>query len=424
MGKKRFVGFGFGPIQSGLFLYEASRSGNFERLTVSEVDREVIEAVRANGNAYTVNIARPDGIVQERVEGVELYFPGEMEDHNRLVQAIAHADELATALPSVQLFEDAVGPLLASGFVARQNDAPKIVYAAENNNDAAALLKAAVRKHAPASACENVQFLDTVVGKMSGTIHDKHTIDRLGLATMTPSIGRAILVEEFNRILVGRVTLPNATRGIEVFEEKRDLMPFEEAKLYGHNAIHATLAYLLAFSGAETVAEASEYPALMRTARRAFLDECGAALVRKHASIGDPLFTEDGFKAFADDLLERMVNPNLNDLVARVGRDPLRKLGWKDRLTGTMRVCLDHGVEPKLLAVGAAAAVQWALQQDDKGNIELPVRLRPLSAEEIAPVLKKAWKGQDSSPHADEIVRMVHAATEQLERFLPGRAAE
>ena len=31
-----FVGFGFGAIQAGLFLYEAYRSGNFGRLVVAE----------------------------------------------------------------------------------------------------------------------------------------------------------------------------------------------------------------------------------------------------------------------------------------------------------------------------------------------------------------------------------------------------
>jgi len=36
-GSKTFVGFGFGAIQAGLFLYEAYQSGNFGRLVVAEV---------------------------------------------------------------------------------------------------------------------------------------------------------------------------------------------------------------------------------------------------------------------------------------------------------------------------------------------------------------------------------------------------
>jgi mannitol-1-phosphate 5-dehydrogenase len=53
-----------------------------------------------------------------------------------------------------------------------------------------------------------------------------------------------------------------------------------------------------------------------------------------------------------------MVNPHLRDRTERVTRDPRRKLGWEDRLIGTMRLALDAGVEPRRFALGAAAA--WA----------------------------------------------------------------
>ena len=52
-----------------------------------------------------------------------------------------------------------------------------------------------------------------------------------------------------------------------------------------------------------------------------------------------------------------MTNPYLLDTVERVGRDPARKLGWHDRLVGTMRLALDHGIEPRRYAFGAAAAL-------------------------------------------------------------------
>ena len=57
-----FTGFGFGAIQAGLFLYEARRSGNFDRLVAAEVIPEVVEAVRTNGGTYGLNIATRTGI--------------------------------------------------------------------------------------------------------------------------------------------------------------------------------------------------------------------------------------------------------------------------------------------------------------------------------------------------------------------------
>ena len=115
---KTFVGFGFGPIQSALFLFEAFLSGKFSRYVAVEVDAQLVAAVRGNGGAYTVNIARPDRIDQVTVPGVELYNPNVPEDRPRLLQAIAEADELATALPSVTFYDagaNSVARLLAGG---------------------------------------------------------------------------------------------------------------------------------------------------------------------------------------------------------------------------------------------------------------------------------------------------------------------
>ena len=164
-------------------------------------------------------------------------------------------------------------------------------------------------------------------------------------------------MEAFNRILVSRVQFPEPfTRGLSVFQEKDDLLPFEEAKLYGHNATHALLGYLGALRGVQHVADLQGVPGVLVFARAAFLEESGAALVHKHAGL-DPLFTADGYREFADDLLKRMTNPYLVDTIERVTRHTDRKLGWNDRLAGTMRLALEQGVEPRRYAVGAAAAL-------------------------------------------------------------------
>lgn len=395
---KTFVGFGFGPIQSALFLLEAYRSGNFSRFAVSEVDAALVQAVR-QGGAYTVNIATERGIEQAEVRDVELLNPAVADERARLVAAIADADELATALPSVGFYDrgDAsVAALLAEGMARRGPDRPGVIYTAENHNHAAELLAEAVGKF---GSLGNVQPLNTVVGKMSGVISDDDEIARLGLRTLTPSTGKAVLVESFNRILVSRVTVPYR-RAIPVFVEKPDLLPFEEAKLYGHNAIHALIGYLAARRGLTAMSQAADHPDLISIARSAFLDECGAALVRKHGTIGDPLFTPDGFRDYADDLLRRMVNPYLHDLVERVIRDPRRKLGYDDRLFGTMRLALSQGVEPSRLAQGAAAAL---LHLSSLERLDLSTR------DATASVLRGLWTDR-TDHHAQRLIDLTWAA--------------
>lgn len=387
--ERTFVGFGFGPIQSGLFLYEAYRSRNFDRYVIAEVDASLVDAVRAAGGRYQINIADPDRIQQVAIEGVRLCHPANPEDRQELVQAIAGADELATALPSVQFYDSgdssSVVSLLADGLAKRDPDRPAIIYAAENHNHAAEILADALRARVPAPSLAKIQTLNTVVGKMSGVVADADTIARLELAPLTPETPRAVLVERFNHILISRVTLDGFQRGIQVFVEKDDLLPFEEAKLYGHNAIHALIGFLAERRGLTTMAQAAEYDDILATARAAFLDESGAALIKKYGHLNEPLFTKDGYRASAEDLLQRMFNPHLNDLVARVTRDARRKLAYDDRLFGTMRLALNQGIPPRHMARGAAAA----LLSPEFSSIG--------SEQELRAVLGEIWGPQDDA---------------------------
>jgi mannitol-1-phosphate 5-dehydrogenase len=370
-GTRTYVGFGFGAIQAGLFLYEAYRSGNFARLVVAEVLPDLVANLRQAGGEYTLNIAHPDRVESVRIGPVEIYDPSVAVDRERLVDALIEAQEIGTAIPSVALYRSA-GPgslhrLLAEGLQGKVavNAPAAVVYAAENHNHAAEILEDAVLDEMPSerqvAVRARVQFLNTVIGKMSGVISDQETVSENGLATIVPQDHRAFLVETFNRILISRMQpwgagQPPFRRGIEVFEEKRDLIPFEEAKLYGHNATHALGAYVGALAGAERMADLEAVPGALPLLRTAFLEESGKALVRKHAGV-DPLFTREGYMTYADDLLARMANPYLLDTVERVGRDPARKLGWNDRLVGTIRLALGQGVEPPRYSFGAAAAL-------------------------------------------------------------------
>ncbi len=367
---RTYVGFGFGAIQSGLLLYEAFQSGNFSRLVVAEVVPEVVDAVRA-AKGYMLNIAKADGIEQRIIDGVEIYNPTVPEDAAKLVEALAEAQEIGTALPSVDFFTrgtPSVADLLRQAFSQKLDEAElpnAVVYTAENNNHAATALAEAVGLELEG----RVQFLNTVVGKMSGVVSDEKQIEEDGLARTTPTASRAFLVEEFNRILVDRIDLLGFQRGIEVFEEKDDLLPFEEAKLYGHNAVHALIGYLAHGEQCRYMSDVTAFPRILEAARAAFINESGAALVKKYAGL-DPLFSEEGFRVYAEDLLERMMNPWLRDQVERIIRDPERKLGWNDRLIGTMRLVLSQGIRPEYFAEGARMAINYLSAQNDADQMQ------------------------------------------------------
>lgn len=368
-GSRTFVGFGFGAIQAGLFLYEAYQSGSFGRLVVAEVLPEVVATTRDSGGQFAVNIAHTDRIEHAHLGNIEIENPAVETDRQRLIQAIANADEIGTAIPSVKFYasdsEGSLHRILAEGLRQKvQMGGPlAVIYAAENHNQAAEVLQENVLKVIPKAEHEavlsQVRFLNTVIGKMSGIVTDPAAIAEQGLVPVTAGDSRAFLVEAFNRILISQIDFPpeiDFQRGIGVFEEKADLLPFEEAKLYGHNATHALAAYIGLIRGAEYIADLPQAPGIMSFLRAAFIQESGAALIKKHAGV-DELFTESGYMYYADDLLQRMINPQLRDTVERVGRDAARKLGWDDRLIGTIRVALQQGLTPSRYALGAAAAL-------------------------------------------------------------------
>lgn len=371
-GGRVYAGFGLGAIQTGLFLYEAGQSGHFGRLVAAEVLPEVVRSVRENGGFLAVNIAQQDGVETATVGPVEVYNPAVEADRARLVEALAEANEIGTAVPGVNFYTSqgagSLDRVLADGLARKaERGGPRaVIYAAENHNRAAEILAERVAAHIPASEwagiSSRVRFLNTVIGKMSGVIAGPAEIQSLGLASMTPNSPRAFLVEAFNRILISRVdfeeeaAFPAFQRGLDMLIEKDDLLPFEEAKLYGHNATHALAAYLGGLLGVRRIADLPAVPGAMDFLRRAFLEESGAALIQRYRGL-DPLFTPAGYAGYADDLLARMVNPWLADTVERVGRDPARKLGWDDRLVGTLRLGLAEGVAMRRYALSTGAAL-------------------------------------------------------------------
>jgi mannitol-1-phosphate/altronate dehydrogenase len=95
-----------------------------------------------------------------------------------------------------------------------------------------------------------------------------------------------------------------------------------------------------------------------------------------------------------------MVNPHLRDAVDRVIRDPQRKLGWDDRLIGTLRLVRQFGGQPRLYALGAAAA-----------RLQLNRETQPTPPPEWADL----W-GADpaASPEGRALIGLIDAATSEL----------
>ena len=431
-GNRTFVGFGFGAIQAGLFFYEAYRSGNFRRLVVAEVQPGLVKELCDSSGRYSVNVAHPDHIEFEEIGPIEIANPQTQKGAEFLAQRVAEAEEIATALPSIRFYSTespgSIHRILADGLMRKAATAgpPAVIYAAENHNTAAEVLEEAVFSLIPKDQRDKVRsrvrFLNTVIGKMSGVVVEPDEMRSRQLIPITPNGDRAFLVEEFNRILISRIHFDDPSfvfqRGITVFEEKDHLLPFEEAKLYGHNATHALGAYIGIICGVRQISELKNAPGVFEFLEAAFIEESGAALIA-HNKGADLLFTPEGFKDYAEDLLVRMFNPYLGDTVERVGRDAARKLGWDDRLIGTIRAGLRNGISMKRFGFGAAAAA-WVLDPailNSKATLE--VTLGPIwdqaspegdEKRKVLRVLEEGWDGlrrwrEQQFPHLENFIQ-------------------
>jgi mannitol-1-phosphate 5-dehydrogenase len=129
-----------------------------------------------------------------------------------------------------------------------------------------------------------------------------------------------------------------------------------EEKLYILNCGHAVCAYLGFQKGYKYVHEAMDDEAINRAVVGAML-EAQRALHSKH---GCTLH----YGNLINEILASFSNAALMDTIARVGRDPVRKLQSDDRLIGPVKLAYRYSIEPTYLIQGCAAALGFSVEGD------------------------------------------------------------
>ncbi|MHB9125353.1 MAG: mannitol dehydrogenase family protein, partial [Armatimonadota bacterium] len=187
---------------------------------------------------------------------------------------------------------------------------------------------------------EHVGLVESVVSRMVPVMTDEQR-------ERDPLL---VVVEEYKKLPVDRKGFVGPIPEIVGMEPRENFGGYVERKLFTHNMGHAVAAYLGYLRGHEYIWQAVGDPAVT-TVLRAALAETGAALVKKHG------FTPEEHQAHIEDLLHRFANVALGDTVARVGRDPIRKLGPEDRLIGGAKLAMQYGITPRNVCTGIAAAL-------------------------------------------------------------------
>jgi mannitol-1-phosphate 5-dehydrogenase len=347
---RRAVHIGAGKIGRG-FVGQFLAASGYD-LTFVDVDERVVSALNEAGRFVVHEVG--DVPVEHVVEG--FHALNSKTDRDAVIRAIADADVVTTAVGARTL--PLVAPIVADGLAARPLEAGEVtVIACENAFNATDSLHASVRR---APVLENRDIaavfancaIDRIVPDQSGVLGEHGGLD--------------VVLEPFYEWVIertpfaGTATSPPVIDGVTWVD---DLQPFVERKLYTVNTAHATAAYHGFVRGIRLIREALEDP-VVRPEVDGVLAETTALLIAKHG------FDPEEHRRYVEANLSRIANPLLPDTTARVGRNPLRKLGRKERFIGPAAQLAERGlpVDHLLGAIRAALAFD---DPDDPESYEL-----------------------------------------------------
>ncbi|MEN6371923.1 MAG: mannitol-1-phosphate 5-dehydrogenase [Armatimonadota bacterium] len=340
------VQFGAGNIGRG-FIAQLFHESGYEVVFV-DVSDELVSLINKRGS-YPIYIVgdNPETVNISKIRAVN------GKDIDAVANEILSASIVCTAV-GVNVLKH-VAPAIAKGILLRSEQGvsePLNIIICENLLNAKDIMRGYIREHLPKEHAEymnsQIGIVESVVSRMVPVMTDEQRQkDPL-----------SVHVEAYKKLPVDRNGFVGDIPEIVGLEPKGNFGAYVERKLFTHNLGHAAFAYLGYLRGHEYIYQAVADP-LVHSIVKGVLDETGRAQIEKNG------FTKEEHQAHIDDLLHRFSNVALGDTVARVGRDPIRKLGPNDRLIGGMKLASEFGISPKNISLAAAAAMLYDNPEDE-----------------------------------------------------------
>jgi mannitol-1-phosphate 5-dehydrogenase len=342
------VHFGAGNIGRG-FIGNLLNESGFEVCFV-DVNSDMVNKL-SNDKSYIIRI----------LEGCENYIKispvtalNSLTQDTEVINRITTADIITTSVGAGNLSR--IAPLLLKGLLKRiseKKDRIDII-ANENAVNASSMLKQEILKLA---SKEETELLEKFTGFLNSAI------DRQALSETKDGADIAV-VEPYYEWVINKAEVVNEkTLGIKGAVYVEDMKPYIERKLYCVNAGHATAAYAGFIAGCATVQEAlasEEIKDFVRNTMR----ENARYLIKEYG------ITEDEMNKYIEKTLLRHGNPSISDSVFRVGRSPMRKLGYDERLAAPARKLYSMGL-PVTYISRAIAAVFCFYNPEDEESLEI-----------------------------------------------------
>lgn len=383
---KRAIQFGAGNIGRGFIGAVLSEAGY--HVVFADVNQQIIDRINEDG-AYTVHIMDVESR-DVRITNIS----GVNSGSDAIVDEIVRAEMITTAVGLRIL--PYIAPAIAKGIAARRAagvETPLNIVACENGIRATSQLKEEVYKHLAAEDAEwaaaHVGFADCSVDRIVPPVRSENPID--------------VVVENFYEWNVEEKSFVGGAPHIAGMNLADNLLAYIERKLFTLNTGHAITAYLGRMKGLKTIDESIADPEIFAVVKAA-MQQSGEALVRKFG------FDHDAHFKYIDKIIGRFKNPYLKDDVARVGREPLRKLSSTDRLIKPMMTAHEYGLPCDKLLLGIGAALHYSNPEDPQS-----VQMQQLITEKG---LGAAVAEITSIPAGDPVIAQIEAAYAEVEKVV------
>ena len=364
--------FGAGHIGRGFIGKLLADSG--VQVIFADVNDTVIDLLKSQGG-YNVKIVGDSVNTVEKVSNVSAV---NSKDENALIALFNEVDLVTTAVgPNVLKI---ISATIAKGLTARfaaGNNKPLNIIACENMVRGTTFLKEQVFAHLSpewqTKAEQYVGFVDSAVDRIVPPVQTDEKDPLL------------VTVEEFSEWIVDQTQFKGDIPKINGMELTDNLMAFVERKLFTLNTGHAVTAYYGKLKGYRFVKESIE-DENVKAFVKAVMQESGAVLIKRYG------FDSQAHAAYIEKILKRFANPYLVDDVDRVGREPLRKLSYNDRLIKPLRGTLEYGLPNDNLIRAVAVALSYRNANDPQA-LELTQALQ----QDVEAAVRKYTELQDEA---------------------------
>jgi mannitol-1-phosphate 5-dehydrogenase len=260
---------------------------------------------------------------------------------HEFIREVGLADQIYTSVRPDNLA--GIAPFLAGSILERLKNRvkqPLDVFCCENMKNAGSQLERLIFTHMPFAYAKEVQDRIGFNSSISDRVVSGQETDEQGRLRFTADAAGDVLIDTVH--VKGQFDMLPPFKGLDNFPASM------EEKLYILNCGHAVAAYLGFRQGYAYVHEAMADEAIRRSVVGAML-EAQQALQCKH---GRAIH----YAGQINEVLAIFSNAALMDTIARVGRDPIRKLQADDRLVGPAKLAYRYGLEfPNLIRACAAA---------------------------------------------------------------------